>query len=287
MMNTLNRFKSAAYSSLLAASVFGLALLGRPVAALADLMIMPIQAVFHDHDRITNITVVNTGTEDAVFKIDWRYQIQKEDGSYTFVENAKDMPYDASAMLLFSPRQVTLPAGGKQRIRISLRRPPDLPDGEYRAHLHLLEMASNKPMPDPSTPLLPEHAQAEVKMNVAFSLPVIVRKGAYDCVVTMSDPKLVPPSMDGGPPHMDVWLNRKGIDGAITAVNVYWTPPGQQEKLVGTLNNVSLYREISKRVAHVNLTENRIVGGKIRVTVEGMGPDKGTTYDEKSFPIGG
>ena len=106
--------------------------------AQANILIMPIRIVFGPRDRMQDITVLNTSeTQAGTYRLAWIFAKQTEEGTYVKLDEPLNPELDPEQTMLFSPRQVTLPPGGKQRVRLSLRRPADLPDGEYRAHLYL------------------------------------------------------------------------------------------------------------------------------------------------------
>ncbi len=252
----------------------------------ATLMIMPIMTVFTDRDRSADITVVNTVDQDATFRIGWRYQRQNELGSYDILTGPLDPEHDPAKMLVFSPRQVFLPGNSKQKIRVSLRRPPDLPDGEYRIHLLMQRIGKPDAPVKPRNQKGPQGITPQLSMNIGYALPVLIRKGKYDAAAAIVNPKFIP-AKGKTPPELEMYLNRTGKYSTLGAIRIYWTPPGQAEKEIGRLNNVNVWSETSRRQVRVALKETNIVGGTVRVTYIGDGPDKGVTFDEKAFPVGG
>jgi P pilus assembly chaperone PapD len=256
------------------------------IPAYATLLIMPVWIIFKDRERTANITLVNTTNEESLYRIEWRYQKQNETGAYDILDGPIDPAHDPSKMVLFSPRQVTLPPKGKQRIRLSLRRPPDLPDGEYRAHLVMTRIDTTKI--NPEKPEEKGKIRVIIGMNVGYSLPVIIRQGAYNSTAAISNPHFVSGSADGkNPPELKITLTRSGLYSTMGGVKVYWSPPGQSERVIGELNNVNIYAELAKREIGVKLNEKQIAGGNLRVVYEGQGPDKGVIFDEKTIPVGG
>lgn len=272
-----------------AASLAAAVLCGGGLPARAGLMLMPTDIIFKDRQRTANLTLINTGQDEATYKIGFRYQRQNESGSYDLMKEPMDPKYDLAKMVVFSPRQVTLLPGGKQGIRLSLRRPANLPDGEYRAHLLLMRQS-----PETSA-LKSAESKAEkggVKValgaNIGFSLPVIVRQGAYDATASVSDPRFSTVTAQGRTgPQLEIILTHSGKFSTLGHVAVFWTPPGGAERRIGTLNNVNVHTETARRKVSIPLKESQVSGGTIRILYEGDGPDKGITFDEKTFPVGG
>ncbi len=256
------------------------------IPAYATLLVMPVWIIFKDRERTANITLVNTTNEESLYRVEWRFQKQNETGSYDILEGPIDPAHDPSKMVLFSPRQVTLPPRGKQRIRLSLRRPADLPDGEYRAHLVMTKI--DTPKIESEKPEEKGKIRLIIGMNVGYSLPVIIRQGTYNATAAISEPRFISGSADGKKqPKMEMLITRSGLHSTMGGIKIYWAPPGQEEKVIGELNNINIYAESTRRKIEIPLNEKQIVGGKIRVVYEGQGPDKGATFDEKTISVGG
>lgn len=247
-------------------------------AAMADLMIMPIRTVFQGRDRMKGITLVNTATTPATFRLEFYHLKQKESGGYERVEEPTTPGYDLSKMLVYSPRQVDLPPRGKQAVRLALRRPENLPDGEYRVHMKLLRIKQGE------SSTVKKGIEASVGINVGFSVPIMLRQGKYDTEVKISDPKFVPPQ-GKRPASIRFYLNRTGKYSALGRADIFWTPPGGEERKIGTLNGLTVYPEVSRREASVNISEQSLSGGKIRIIYEGAETDKGKHFDEKVFDV--
>lgn len=288
---------------LIAVFIAGIGLPALPVNA--TLLIMPIHLILTDRDRTGNITLFNTSGEESVFRIGWRYQKQLENGAYEVSDTPFDPERDLSKIAVFSPRQVTLQPGQKQRIRVSIRRPPDMKDGEYRAHLALLRVGDSsteaggpEPVETSDAPAKPQKPSGEakiqigLKMNVSYSLPVVLRQGTYNTTASIESARLLPPppSAKAGKNdklRLNVVLTRTGDYSTFGKILVYWTAPGQAEKQIGIANNVNILPENTRRSVDVYLTESGIPAGTLRVVYEGEVKEKGVTLDEKTFPIGG
>jgi hypothetical protein len=255
------------------------------IPAFADIMIMPIRIVFSSRDRMQDITVFNSSNVQAgTYQLAWIYAAQTEEGAYKRLDVPLNPELDPETAILFSPRQVTLQPGGKQRVRLSLRRPANLPDGEYRAHLYLKNTKKQS-----GGKMAANGIQIGVGMNVGLAVPVIIRQGAYDGAASIGPPQFIPGSADGKyPPKIKIDINRSGKFSTIGNVNVYWkSSQGGEEKLIARQNAINIFPEVSRRILKIPLKVDRVVGGTVRIVFEGDGPDKGITFDEKTFPVGG
>jgi fimbrial chaperone protein len=266
--------------------VLGCVVAGTSKPAWSDIMIMPVYALFTDRSRSEDITLVNTSNDEAVFRLEWIYQRQNENSSYTKQDTPIDPAFDFQKSVFFSPRQVTLPPSGKQNVRLSLRRPADLPDGEYHAHLRMQRLSASNVMLGGGPPKNGGVAIG-LGVNIGYAVPVFVRVGKYDATATITEPQFLPAPKPGAPPLLQLYLERSGKHGTMGKIEVFWTPPGGAEKKIGNLNNVNVFTEITRRRVQVTLTEQSVAAGMVRVVYQGVGPDKGIKFDEKTFPVGG
>jgi P pilus assembly chaperone PapD len=137
--------------------------------ARADLTITPWRVVFGPRDRSAVVDLLNITDHTNTYRMGWMIMKATANGHYELVPATKESdkdPHSVENMIIFSPRQVTIEPHGEQTLRLSLRRPADLPPGEYRAHLSMTRLAKHEtPKQDPNaktvTNLHRSHARAE------------------------------------------------------------------------------------------------------------------------------
>lgn len=257
-------------------------------SAHAELTISPLRVIFDGRNRSADVMLINTSKETNTYRMGWIYNKMNNNGSYERVEQTLTPEFDLAQAVLFSPRQVTIPPEGRQKVRLSLRRPPDLADGEYRAHLVLQKLPNNSDIPREERAVPKRGQTLSLSVVLGFSIPVIVRQGAYDCTVAISKPEFVAGSPEtGGKPQMKLTLTRSGKHGAVGRIEVTWDQSKNPFKRVGVLNNVSLFPEISERRLSIDMLESPITSGSITVRYYGEGPQRGEILAEKTFPVGG
>ncbi|MFN3826041.1 MAG: hypothetical protein ACK4NR_00275 [Micavibrio sp.] len=267
--------------------------LGLPVApkAFAQAMIMPVRVTFENRDRMQEITLFNPSrTAPVTYKLEWLNRRMTEDGNYVATDGPLNPELDPETALLFSPKQITLPPNGKQKLRISLRRPADLPDGEYRAHLNVVRQGNTRANTRMGS-VDAEGMTVKMGMNVGIAIPVIVRQGGpYDSTAAINPPQFLPASADGKQPaKIQFDLTRTGKYSTNGNITVYWTPVGGEEQEIAMRSNVKVYHEINRLQVTMPLKKGltQISGGKVRIVYEGIEPDDGIKFDEKTFAIGG
>lgn len=100
-----------------------------------ELMVHPTRVVFDGNTRTAQIDVINSGTETMTYRISLIRRRMTDTGEFVPVESAHEQERFADEMIRYSPRQVVIPPGGTQAVRLQLRKPANLEDGEYRSHL--------------------------------------------------------------------------------------------------------------------------------------------------------
>lgn len=254
-------------------------------SARADLTITPIRVVFEGRDRSATIELINLTDRTNTYRLKWLEMKMGKSGRFELGPADEDSPYSFTKMVLFTPRQVTIEPRGHQTIRLSLRRPADLPPGEYRAHLSMIRLARQGPeKPDPNA----KDLSMEMKVNLGFSVPVIVRSGDdRDLKISLISPKLgLTPDKVAPKPLLNIDVHREtGKFSTYGTVHVYWTPKKGSEKEIGVAGNVALYPELDTRTINVPLKENP-TDGSLRIVYRGKYESEGKTWAEKSFPIG-
>jgi fimbrial chaperone protein len=254
--------------------------------AMGDLTISPWRIAFEARDHSGAIELLNTSDKTHTYRIGWTLLKATKNGTYeqVFYKRDKDTdPHSVPNMVIISPKQVTIEPHHEQVVRLSVRRPADLPPGEYRAHMTFIRMADNAtPVQDPKAKTI----SMQINVNLGFSVPIIIRQGEdKNLKVELQHPKL---ELNGGQQALKIDLTRlSGTFSTYGEVHVYWNPPKGSEKEIGMLNNVALYPEVKTRNLVVPITtKDNISGGTIRVAYTGKYESDGTTWDEKKFPVG-
>jgi len=254
--------------------------------ARADITLTPMRVVFEGRDRSATIELINTTNNTNTYRLKWLTMKMGETGRYSMTPSDPNDPYSFDKMVMFTPRQVTIEPHGHQTIRLSLRRPADLPNGEYRAHLSMVRLAKQGPdKPDPKANSL----TMDVQVNLGFSVPVIVRSGDdKDLKISLGNPKLgVQENKGRAPtPRLEIDVNRDaGKFSTYGTLRVFWQPKQGKEKEIGAASNVALYPELQTRRVPIPL-KAAPDSGTLRIVYEGKYESEGKTWAEKTFPIG-
>ena len=249
---------------------------GAPLAQ-AKIDLVPRKVVVDGRSKTGEIIILNLGNEPSTFRIGLVNYKQNANGVYEELQGPLNPVFDPEKMVRLSPRQFTLPVGGRQKIRFSIRPPADLPKGEYHFHVSAVEFTGQD---DPEE--APKSKQITIKMNVGVSIPVIYRHGDLSVEAKMSNLTLVSADRtESKAPELQMRIDRKGDAGSIGNLEIFWQPAGGESKRIGVITNMNLFTEIAYRDVAVPLELLPTGTGTIRVLyTEDAGVNKGRVFDE-------
>ncbi len=249
------------------------------IPAQADLMITPTRVVFEPRERYKDVTLVNSGSEPQVYEMSWVYFRMQESGAGYKPSEVSITEFDASKYIQFTPRRVTLAPGASQKIRLALRRPEVVPEGDFHVHLKFASVpdvvaddgASSKP-------------RAVVSINIGYTIPVVFRSGEPSAQAVI-DPIKINRNPDNGMLMVSVPVRREGGPHAILGhLFIYHVDKSGKETRVGEISNAHIFPEVSKRIFDVQLI-NEITGGSLKVVMKHYTLDDAQTYAAKTFPL--
>jgi P pilus assembly chaperone PapD len=226
------------------------ALLLLPQAALADLMLYPTRVVFEKNQRTAQVDLINNGTEPATYRITLVNQRMGEDGQFLEVDSAALAgELFATAMVQFSPRQVTLQPGTSQTVRVMVRKPAELAAGEYRSHLHFEKMPDARGASSVE-PGKEKEIGIVLTALVGASIPVIVRHEVAPANVALSHLELL---KNGAAPLLALQFDRSGDSSVYGDLAVVFTPQGGAGQVVGRAAGIAVYNPNPLRRAKMTL----------------------------------
>lgn len=251
------------------------------VSAQASLLISPMRVALDERNRAAKVVLINTGDVTRTYRVEWVQKAALPQGGYKNLtdEEAKDFPI-ASNMFRLSPRQVTLAPNERQIVKIAARRPKNLKDGEYRSHL--LFTALPRRGNDKNSK---QGAGITLKLSLSYSIPVVLRQGAFDYQVGVEDLTLIHDT-EKKQATVQVKMSRSGPSSTTGSIVAYWTPKGgSAEKQVAILNSVNFYPELNYRVYKLHWFDYSPGAGTLRLAYEGGEEMRGSLITEKTFNI--
>ena len=270
-------------------------------AGVGDLLVAPTRLVL-ENGRGTEVVLNNIGTDTANYRISLELRRMDAAGNLVDVPEASITEHEKTTLSIISyaPRRVTLPPNQPQSIRVGIRPPADLPDGEYRAHMVF------RAIPDAVAATTPITNTLSIKLTPIYGvvIPVIVRRGSLAVKAQISDvhigvihasPQTFAPPLDSlaknatpkprvvvqprheeepPVPALSFALSRQGtrsVYGNIRVLRAGLSKPLFEAK------GIAVYAEIDHRTVEFplkpNMTDEQITALKGPVTVEYREPD--------------
>ncbi|MFL6657550.1 MAG: molecular chaperone [Massilia sp.] len=223
-------------------------------AARAELMLNPTRVVLIKNQRAAQVELINNSNEPATYRISLVNRRMSETGEFINVNEAAPDERFADSMLSYSPRQVTLAPGSAQVVRLMVRKPEALADGEYRSHLHF----EKQPGPADLATSVETRTGTDANIGVVLktligaSIPIIVRQGACEASVTLTQLTLQPQT-NSRTPLLAFRIERGGNSSVYGDISAVFTPRGGAGQLIGRANGVAVYTPNPLRRAQLPL----------------------------------
>ena len=228
---------------LLSSTTLALVLLLGAQAAWADLMLYPTRVELENKQRAAQVELVNRGSKPETYRISIVNRRMTETGEIVEVKEALPGEQFASQMLSYSPRQVTLQPGLGQTVRISARKPADLPPGEYRSHLQFDRVADAEGQSSLEAMAKPEEGQIAIVLQalVGASIPVIVRHGDTAATATLDGLKVEPGTDKNRTPMLVFAIRRDGNRSVYGDLVAEFAAAGAKPVEVARVAGVAVY----------------------------------------------
>lgn len=234
--------------TVLALVLFGLCIVWASQEAYA-IRVSLKRIVLEGSKRSEILTIINNSSKPETYRLQWlRFRMENGESSLTQLdENAKadDIKW-ADDMIRFAPRRVTIPPGGSQQVRLLLRRPKDLQEGEYRAHMQIVTEVEAQPYEEDPNPTKPS---IQLTVQPAISLPVFVRHGKLSAEANITNAKLF--KTEKGL-KVTLTLNRTG-NRSVYGDFDFICSDGGENKILREINGIAVYPETTHRDLTFNL----------------------------------
>ncbi len=218
----------------------------------AELMLHPTRIVFERNDRAAQVELINNSKEAASYRITLVNRRMTDDGRFEPVAAPLAGELFAEPMLRYSPRQITLQPGTAQTVRLMLRKPAVLADGEYRSHLHFEKLPAAAGSTSVEAQGKPGDIGVMLNALVGASMPVIVRHGATSAQVSLSHLALLN-SEAGRAPLLALQFERSGNSSVYGDLQVTFTPQGGAPQVLASAGGIAVYAPNTARRASVPL----------------------------------
>ncbi len=280
--------------------IAGLACPTTPVVANEGALIFPTRVVFAARTRSAEVNLFNHGSEPVTYRIELIDHRMNLAGGLVVIDEPTAEDRSARGLLRYAPRQVTVPPGSSQKIRLALRKPAGLEPGEYRSHLLCRALPPETEGSD--VEVLDQEDVMGIRLTAlpAVAIPVIVRHGELQASVGLSELSFEPgialpgdPTVGSSPPAAapELWfrLHRQGdisVFGDLTATFV--SRRDGSETVIGMVKGVAVYpplSSITQRLRLYPVDGLRLADGRLRLSFRGDPENDGGAQSQADAEI--
>jgi len=229
------------------------------------LFVSPHRVDIPPDGRIEELNVANKSDVKRRYDLQVINQVMTENGT---TERLDDFPYSAEKMLVFRPKRFTLEPGERQVVRVMVKRPKGLADGDYHSHLLFREVPLRNQERDGFKEEGASKASFEIQALYGVAVPMVVQHGTVNSVMDFISAALT--KDENGRSGLAIEFSRSGNAEAAALLSVVHRLPGKEDTAVVTEQWVRIYREVDKirRVVGFTLTEGyNLSGGTLVLTL--------------------
>lgn len=212
-----------------------------------ELLVSPTRVIFEKQTRTASVSIVNAGNETSTYRIEFVERRMTPEGGFEEAKQARPGELFSSTMIRFSPRQVTLQPGQSQAIRLMLRKPPQLADGEYRSHMLF------RAIPKASTSSVDKvtgdkSISIQLTPVMGISIPVIVRHGQVTAAVQVDKLRYYPKTS-----AVLFDLKREGNASVYGDITILFKNQAGQSTVLRKINGLAIYTPNDSRRMSVDI----------------------------------
>lgn len=250
--------------------------------AQSDLLVTPYRVIFEKGKTLEELTVANTGKDTARYNIGFLQYKMADDGVLKQIAEPEEGILFADKYLRVFPRTVVLAPNEAQIVRVQVRLPAGLAEGEYRSHLYF--RSDVEEAPDMGDEV--DTTKMGIRMIPVYgvSIPIILRNG--DLNIETGIEKIAMLKDESGNPKISFDITRKGTMSTFGQIEVNHITPEGQKTLIGKLNGLAIYPPLSHRSITIPMAPEEnldLKSGKLQISYFVVKSGKKETYFDHTF----
>lgn len=199
------------------------------------------RVIFEGNVRSDTLTIINDSAEEVTYRLEWRRMRMDQNNNLVVVEGDEPVAglMEAHEFVIFAPRRAVLPPGGSQQVRLMLRKPRDLAEGEYRSHLWIRPEADVVKF-NPDVDAAAEGPAVQLRMLAGVTVPVFIRHGQTQVQAKIDEATL---SSDGDAATLKMRISREGNRSLYGDIDLVCA----DGRVLQQIRGIAVYTEISSR----------------------------------------
>ncbi|MBU1194307.1 MAG: fimbria/pilus periplasmic chaperone [Proteobacteria bacterium] len=245
-------------------------------------LIAPTRVIFEGRTRAAAVKLINPNDIENTYKISLVSIRMDEHGTRSEVQSPDPEELFAQSLIRFSPRRATIPAQGWQTVRLMVKKPRDLPEGEYRSQLKVSPLPKQKGPDDQQNT---ENISISIDIVFNVSIPVIIRHGKSDVRVTPRTPRLV---VKEGQYFLETLLEREGKFSVFADVRAFVIPnTGEKQKnLISEIKGISIYSQNQTQQVLLPIKDKAaLTNGLIEIDIVNREKENAPLLGSKQFDL--
>lgn len=230
------------------------------------LLIAPTRVVFEGRTRAATLKLINQNNTAKAYRLSVVSMRMDEYGRKTYVDDPGQKEKLAQKMIRFAPRRVQIAPGAWQTVRVMVRKPKDLPPGEYRTQFRAVPII--KPGDGESPDGRPKTGGININIKYAFaiSIPIIVRQGQNEMKMAAHMPRFIKKKDNY---FIKTRVEKTGLISSYFDFMVYFIPMGGTEKIqIGAGKGRSIFAGNTAQIIELPLkNRDRLTQGHIKIEI--------------------
>jgi len=232
-----------------------------------DLIVAPTRIVLEGRTRSAQLSLVNKGSATATYRISIiNMQMDDQGTVHEIKEPAPDLK-TAEKLIRYSPRQITLKPGGTQAVRVLLRKPKDLKEGEYRSHIlfRAIPKDAGQSVEQSATT---DGIQIKLTPIYGITIPVIVRHGKLQFAASLNDLEIQAAAKKNDLAILKFNITRTGDKSTFGDLVATYKPSSGAEVVVGNIMRLAVYSPNKMRSVEMKLRVPdgvKLIGGTLKL----------------------
>ncbi len=235
-------------------------------AKILNLMLNPVRLIFNGRDRAATLSVVNNNNQPAEYRVSILPLRKGKDGRWVTPQTITPQDEKIAKLIRFSPRRARIKGNAKQVIKFMLRKPADLPKGEYRAKVVL-------------TPVVKQNTAGKQIVDAPFSpgldvqvishFPIIIQHNEELPSVVPLDISLVDYPNSPAGKAVKVHYQRKGAVSSFGNVELLYRAAANDEwRQIGRTKGLAIYSPETQKDSTIileNISPEELQKGVLRL----------------------
>ena len=252
-----------------------------------DLIVAPTRVVLEGRTRSAQLTLSNTGSTTSTYRISIVNLRMNEDGTVVEITEPDEGQMFAEKLFRYSPRQITLEPGATQAVRILLRKPKDLADGEYRSHIFFRAVPDEAGQSVNQT-VNQDGIQIRLIPVYGITLPIIIRHGKPTVSASLSELKLNPPSENNPLSTLNFRVLREGSISAFGDFKATFVSNSGEKTIIGEMQRFAVYTPNKSRAVNIPMRVPeglKLANGEIQLVFSAIEDDGGKVLAEQTLKL--